>query len=192
MSKQLLPTKFVTPEIVCSFPNLFEVSEYDGKYSLSIPISKQDQESINQINQYVKNAVINKWGEKALAKIGKGIEVHIRDAAEKYEDDDPVYAGTKFFNAKSSNRPGIVDSELQPIMDREEVYAGCIIRASVNFYGYEYQGKKGVAAGLQNVMKVRDGEPLGSKSNAADDFGAFAGSGSSSNASQSESFGNVF
>ena len=47
-----------------------------------------------------------------------------------------------------------------------EVYG----RASINFYAFNSNGNKGIACGLNNLQKIRDGEPLGGKSRAEDDF----------------------
>ena len=58
----------------------------------------------------------------------------------------------------------------QVILDRSEVYSGCYARVSLNFYAFNSNGNKGVACGLGNIQKVRDGEPLGGRTNAADDF----------------------
>ena len=63
----------------------------------------------------------------------------------------------------------IVDRSVQPILDRSEVYSGCYARVSVNFYAFNSNGNRGIACGLGNIQKVRDGEPLGGKSSAADD-----------------------
>ena len=43
-------------------------------------------------------------------------------------------------------------------------------RASINFYAFNSNGNKGIACGLNNLQKIRDGEPLGGKSSAASDF----------------------
>jgi hypothetical protein len=43
-------------------------------------------------------------------------------------------------------------------------------RASINFYAFNTNGNKGIACGLNNIQKLRDGEPLGGKSRAEDDF----------------------
>ena len=59
---------------------------------------------------------------------------------------------------------------MQPILDRAEVYSGCYARVSVNFYAFNSNGNRGIACGLGNIQKVRDGEPLGGRSSAADDF----------------------
>ena len=75
-----------------------------------------------------------------------------------------------FVNANSTTAPQIVDRSVQPILDRSEVYSGCYARVSVNFYAFNSNGNRGIACGLGNIQKVRDGEPLGGKSSAADDF----------------------
>jgi hypothetical protein len=167
-----LTTKYVTPEIVCSFPYLFEKSDYTEKYGLSIPIHKDNEDEIKKIKAMIGNAAENKWGKKARAEIGKKIASPLRDGDDEKPEDE-VYANTVFFSANSSKRPGVVDKALQPIMEMDDIYPGCIIRASVNFYAYDFKGKKGVACGLQNVMKVKDGEQLGGKSKAEDDFADF-------------------
>ena len=75
-----------------------------------------------------------------------------------------------FVNANSGTAPGIVDADRNPIIDRSEVYSGVYGRASINFYAFNSNGKKGIACGLNNLQKIRDGEPLGGKTRAEDDF----------------------
>ena len=55
-------------------------------------------------------------------------------------------------------------------MDRSEVYSGCYANVSVNFFGYNTNGNAGIGAGLGNIQKIKDGEPLGGFSNPEDDF----------------------
>ena len=66
--------------------------------------------------------------------------------------------------------PGVVDASCQRIIDRSELYSGVYGRASINFYAYNANGNKGIACGLNNLQKIRDGEPLGGKAKAEDDF----------------------
>ena len=75
-----------------------------------------------------------------------------------------------FINANSATAPGIVDADRQPILERSEVYSGVYGRASINLYAFNSNGNKGIACGLNNLQKIRDGEPLGGKSRAEDDF----------------------
>jgi len=83
---------------------------------------------------------------------------------------DPVSANSWFLNANSSTKPGVVDKDLNPILDTSELYSGIIGRASINFYAYNSNGNKGIAAGLNNIQKLADGTPLGGHSRAEDDF----------------------
>ena len=84
--------------------------------------------------------------------------------------DDEAYANSYFVNANSTTAPQIVNRQLEPILDRSEVYSGVYARVSINFYAFNSNGNKGIACGLGNIQKIRDGEPLGSRSNAVDDF----------------------
>ena len=63
-----------------------------------------------------------------------------------------------------------MDKAVKPILDREEVYSGCYGRVSLNFYAFNSNGNKGVACGLGNIQKIKDGESLGNRSTAAEDF----------------------
>ena len=84
--------------------------------------------------------------------------------------DDPAYEGMMFINANSQRKPSIVDKDLNPIMTQEEFYSGCYGRASINFYAFNVQSK-GIAAGLNNLQKLEDGEMLAGGSTADEDFG---------------------
>lgn len=84
---------------------------------------------------------------------------------------DPIYADCYFLNANSSTAPGIVDKECKPITNHSKVYSGVYGRASITFYAYNFNGNKGIACGLNNLQKIRDGKPIGCKASAADDFG---------------------
>ena len=81
-----------------------------------------------------------------------------------------AYADAYFINANSATAPGIVDADLNPILERSEVYSGVYGRASINLYAFNSNGNRGIACGLNNLQKISDGEPLGGKSRAEDDF----------------------
>ena len=77
-----------------------------------------------------------------------------------------------FINANSKTAPQVVDRQVRPILDRSEIYSGVYAKASINLYAFSVNGNKGVACGLGNIQKIRDGEPLGGHSNASADFDA--------------------
>jgi hypothetical protein len=97
------------------------------------------------------------------------IKTPLRDG-DTERPDDPAYANAYFINANASSAPGIVDVDRNPILTRSEVYSGVYGRASITFYAFNSSGNRGIACGLNNLQKVRDGEPLGGKASAEDDF----------------------
>ena len=102
-------------------------------------------------------------------KIPANLKTPLRDG-DIDRPDDPAYENSYFINTNSKDAPQIVDGRLQPILDRSEVYSGCYGKVSINFYAFNVNGNRGIAAGLGNVQKLRDGEPLGGRSRAEDDF----------------------
>ena len=66
-----------------------------------------------------------------------------------------------------------MDADCQPILTRSEVYSGVYGRASISFYAFNSSGNRGVACGLNNLQKIRDGEPLGGRASAESDFSYF-------------------
>ncbi len=139
------------------------------KYGVSVLIPKDDKETLSAVNAAVDAAI-----EEGIAKFGgkkpnkAAIKLPLRDG--DMERDDEAYKGHYFINANSMTAPQIVDRAVKPIMDRSEVYSGCYARVSLNFYAFNSNGNKGVACGLGNIQKIKDGEPLGGKTSAADDF----------------------
>jgi hypothetical protein len=64
----------------------------------------------------------------------------------------------------------VVDINRDPIIDTSEIYSGVYARVCLSFYAFNSSGNRGIACGLQSIQKVRNGEPLGGKSKAEDDF----------------------
>jgi hypothetical protein len=163
--------KVVTGKVRFSYAHVFtpQASQEGGtpKYSVSIIIPKSDKETIEKINKAIEQA---KEENKAVwgGTVPKGLKGGLRDGDE--EKDDPAYANSYFINANSSQKPGVVDADLNAILDASEFYSGCFGRASISFFAYNSNGSKGVGCGLNNVQKLEDGEKLGGASSASDDF----------------------
>jgi len=174
-------TKVITGKVRLSYCHIFEPRPDDNgdeKYSCSILIPKSDKETLRKIKAAVDAAVeqgkTSKWGGKIPANIKKPL----RDGDEERPDDE-AYAGHYFLNATSRTKPGIAKPigkgpdgrvKFQEITDSTEVYSGCYAKVSINFYPYDAKGNKGVAAGLNNIVKVQDGEFLGGRASVQDDF----------------------
>ena len=165
-------TKVVTGLVRLSYANVWEPKSINGgdpKYSCSIIIPKSDTETVNAINAAIDCAMkegIGKFGGKVPPK--GALKLPLRDG--DTERDDDAYADCYFINANSKTAPQIVDKHVRPILDRSEVYSGVYAHVSLSFYAFNTNGTKGVACGLGNIQKVRDGEPLGGRTNASAEF----------------------
>lgn len=170
-------TKVVTGVVRLSYANVWEPTAINGgtpKYSVSLIIPKSDKKTIDAINAAVDAAIkdgASKFGGKIPNKAA--LKLPLRDGDTEREDE--AYKDSYFVNANSTTAPQIVDRSVQPILDRAEVYSGCYARVSINFYAFNSNGNRGIACGLGNIQKVRDGEPLGGRSSAAEDFATGSG-----------------
>ncbi|MEK4359924.1 DUF2815 family protein [Paenibacillus sp. FSL M7-1455] len=172
-AKRTIPTKVITGIVRLSYANVWEPKSINGgaeKYSVSLIIPKSDTKTLSAINAAV-NAAIEEGKGKFGGKIPNkaALKLPLRDGDIDRPDDEP-YANSYFINANSNTAPQIVDRNVNPILDRSEVYSGVYARVSINFYAFNSNGNKGIACGLGNIQKIRDGEPLGGRTNAADDF----------------------
>lgn len=170
------PTRIVTGEVRLSYAHIWEPNSIQGgkpKYSVSLIIPKSDTATIAAIEKAVDAAIeagIGKFGGKRPNKAA--LKLPLRDG--DIERDDEAYANAYFLNANSLTAPQIVDQDVAPILDRAEVYSGCYARVSLSFYAFNTSGNRGIACGLGNIQKIRDGESLGgSRVSAETDFGAF-------------------
>lgn len=175
MSNQPDTTKVVTGLVRFSYVNVFKPQAINGstdeKYSVSLIIPKTDKVTLNKIKTAIAAATEKgktaKWG----GKLPKALDNPLHDGDVEKEDDE-VYAGSFYLNAKCKGKPGVVDKHKMPITDEEDFYSGCYGYASVNFFAYDAAGNKGIGCGLNNVMKWRDGENLGGRASAENDFEA--------------------
>ena len=175
--KNINPTKVITgPDTRWSYANVWEAKSINGgtpKYSVSLIIPKSDTVTVNKIKAAITAAY--EEGQSKLKGNGKTVpalsvlKTPLRDG-DLERPDDPAYANAYFINANSATAPGIVDADRQPIFERSEVYSGVYGRASITFYAFNSNGNRGIACGLNNLQKIRDGEPLGGRASAESDF----------------------
>lgn len=165
-------TKVVTGVVRLSYASVWEPKSVNGgdpKYSCSIIIPKSDTATISAINAAIDAAIqegAHKFGGKVPNKAA--LKLPLRDG--DTERDDEAYKNSMFVNANSKTAPQIVDKYVKPILDRSEVYSGVYAHVSLSFYAFNSNGNRGIACGLGSIQKVRDGEPLGGRANAADEF----------------------
>ena len=171
------PMKVVTgPNTRWSYVNAWEAKSINGgtpKFSVSLIIPKSDTKTVAKVKASIEAAYTD--GEAKLKGNGKSapplvaLKTPLRDG-DTERPDDLAYANAYFINANCTTAPGIVDADRNEIITRSEVYSGVYGRASITFYAFNTNGNKGIACGLNNLQKVRDGEPLGGKSSAESDF----------------------
>lgn len=146
----------------------------DAKYSITLLIPKSDVTTINMIY-----AEIEKAKQEGIQKVFNGtmpamLSMPIYDGDGKRpngEDFGEECRGHMVIRASSKDQPSIVDANIQPILNPSEVYSGCYIRASINFYAYNQAGNRGVGCGLNAVQKITDGDPLTARVTAQEAFG---------------------
>ena len=177
MAKFNNPMKVITgPNTRWSYANMWEPKSINGgtpKYSVSLIIPKSDKVTVEKIKKAIQAAY--EEGQSKLKGNGKSVpsrsvlKTPLRDG-DLERPDDEAYANSYFINANSATALGIVDADRNTIIDRSEVYSGVYGSASINLYAFNSNGNKGIACGLNNLQKIKDGEPLGGKSRAEDDF----------------------
>lgn len=165
-------SKVITGKVRFSYVHIFKpyaVNEgQEPKYSVCLLIPKSDKKTLKAIEKAVnaaKEAGKSKWG----GQIPSNLKTPLRDG-DVERPDQPEFVGHYFLNANSNQAPGVVNAQVQPILDSSEVYSGCYGRASINFYAYNVSGNRGIACGLNNIQKLEDGDFLGGRSRAEDDF----------------------
>lgn len=163
----------LTPVARLSFPYLFQPQdpmEPGGKSKYSATLLFEADADLDALRADAHRAVVERWGPDK-AKWPKNMRNPFRDQGEK--DFEGYTPGAVFIAARSDQAPGIVDQAVQKIIDQSEIYPGCYVRCTVRAFAYGGPGTKftpGVAFGLQNVQKVRDGERLGNRTDPEQDF----------------------
>lgn len=172
----MMSTKVITGKALLSYEHLLTpqkgINGGEPKYSVSLVISKDDTETIEKIGKAIE-AAMKEGVARFGAKFGKGSNFRkpLRDG-DLDKADDPAYENSYFLNVSSKTKPGVVDKNLNPIIEPSEIYSGCYGRASIVAFPYSVNGSNGISFALQNVQKLEDGEPLGGKPRPEDEFSA--------------------
>jgi hypothetical protein len=168
-------TRVVTGKVRLSYCHLFEPytndPEKEARYSVTILIPKSDKVTLDKIEKARQAAAEEGKSSKFGGRIPNNLSFTLHDGDEEADlERNPEYAGHMYMAMSSKTRPGIVDQDLNPILDSTAVYSGCYARVSINAFPYNTAGKKGISFGLNNVQFLEDGEPLGGRTRAEDDF----------------------
>jgi hypothetical protein len=162
--------KCTTPKFRVSFPQVFSPKSFEGqepKYSLTMLFPKNAD--LKELKRAAGNAIKEKWGADK-AKWPKNLRMPFRDGDEKAGVKG--YENCVFVSASSKQKPGVVNQNVEEIIDQNDFYAGCFARATLIAFAYDTAGNRGVSFALQNVQKLGDGERLGGRRDASSDFDA--------------------
>lgn len=165
----------VTGECRLSFVNVFEPkkikdTDAEAKYSVTAIIPKSDTKTVNAIRAAIQAAAEagaqKHFGGRVPTNVNntfKDGDTEVDDLGELKNVKYPEYKGNYFIRLSTKFKPKVLDANRQEILDPTELYSGCYGKVSMTFFAYSGDGRRGVSAVLNNVMKTRDGEPLTSQ-----------------------------
>ena len=173
------PCTLTTGEVRFSYLHVFQpYAQQQGaepKYSVTLLIPKTDVATKGlidaAINAATNNGVSSKWNGIRPPQLF--ICVHDGDGG-RPSDGMPFgdeCKGHWVVTASNKNAPFVVDANVQPILQQNEVYSGMYGRASITLFPYASNGRKGVGCALNGIQKLRDGEALSGRVSAEDAFG---------------------
>lgn len=161
-------TQIVTGKVRFSFCNLFtpRAVQEGGqpKYSVTLLIPKSDKATISKIRAAIEAAKTAYIQRNAGKKLPTQLKTTLHDGDGERPNGGEFgeeCKGHYVMTVSSKNQPVIVYPDKTPLTNPQELYSGCYGRAIINFYVYDTQGNKGISAGLNGIMKLDDGEPLG-------------------------------
>lgn len=180
-NKKITETQVRLGLVRFSYCNVFSPRVGDdskpGKYSVCVLIPKSDAATVKTVEDAIAAAKqvgkTNKWN----GKIPATCKSPLRDGDDERPEDE-AFADCYFLNCNSNNRPGVrilEDGQLLDALDNEDFYSGCYGAVTVNFFPYENSGNKGIGCGLNNVVKLEDGDKLSGGRTADEDFGDLVG-----------------
>ncbi len=173
--KNKMSTVVKTPKFRANFPALFKMqkNKLSGKDEYTLTALFPKGTDLSSLKSAARAAAEDKWG-KDQSKWPKLLKMPFRDQKESANNEGVLPVGHEegaiFMTFKSQQKPGVVDHNVNEIIDESQIYSGCWCVATVRPYAFDNGGNRGIAFGLGNVQKVGDGEPLGGRTRAQDDF----------------------
>jgi len=156
-------SRVVTGAVRLSYCNIFKPRAYQEgdqeKYSCVLLVPKTSEKTVKKIKNAIRNEIEAGKADLWNGKEPKGLWNPLRDGDE-VADEHPEYEGMYYINAKSDNKPLLLDEDKEELFDQSEIYSGCWARANISFYAYNNKSK-GVGVGLNALMKHHDDEPFG-------------------------------
>lgn len=180
----------MTPKCRIAWPELFVPKGMKGepadkaKHQITLLIPKDADISV--LKTAAAEAATEKFGKKTSGLRSPFRKTEEKDNLAELAEDFPYY-----ITARSKDRPGVVGPSGKPVDDPEQVYSGRWAKVSLQVFGYDTAGNKGVSFGLQNVQLLDHDEPLaigGGRVSAEAEFEAVEGVAGNDAASADELF----
>lgn len=178
--------KVMTTEVRLSYIHIDEPYAQDAqsepKYSATLLLPKADGACYQEIMQAIEAAkqagIKGPWKGACPPNFAKPIY----DGDGLRERSGEPYGeechGHWVISAKTKWKPDVVhQSNVRCTLPAGSVKSGDYARVIINFYAYDSSGNRGVACSLGNIMITREGEALGSRTSASDDFSDFESAG---------------
>ena len=161
-------TQVTTGKVRFSYLNVFTpraINDGDPvKYSVTLLIPKSDKDTIKKIKAPMEAAETAHSQRNSGKKLPASLKHTLHDGDGERPNGGEFgeeCKGNYVITVSSKNPPVLVYSDKTPITDPRELFSGCYGRAIINFYVYDTNGNRGISAGLNGLMKLHDGEPLG-------------------------------
>lgn len=199
MSKMVWPKEiiaFTSPPGIVMYPHVFErnpEADDSGKYAYGIMLKFKKElvdaggefheEWIAMRKQFMKCAKLG-WPGGLPTDMGSPVRDGDKfDKANNKKQKEELF-GHYYVNFKSpgsedkdnsEHKPTIVDANrgLGEITSRKDFYPGCVAAVSGTVFPYENKGNEGVGVRLTNVCKIDDGERIGGRPDAKEQFAKF-------------------
>lgn len=156
----------ITPYFRLGFQALFKPSKaktapatQEPKYSVTAFFPPTAD--LGAMKALANAAVAEKWPDAASRPKVLRSPFRKSDEVENWPEAIPTDWIMMTFSAKQDRRPQLVDAQRQDIIDEEDVYKGCWMRAQVRAYAYDNAGNRGVSFGLNMAQKVKEDTPIG-------------------------------
>ena len=165
-------TQILTPPGEAAFAFVFrpQAPMQEGKdpqYQLTLVWDENDKK-LDKLRKAIVDVATAKFGAKAKQMLEKGqLKNPLRPGSDRGAD---WMEGKVFLTARSTDKPDVVDRDMNDLISSTDFYPGCVARMDIYLFAFDKAGNKGVSAILNNVQKTDEGERKGGRRSAGEAF----------------------
>lgn len=168
MTKKLKGFKVMTPKFRMSFPHLLQPYAFDDeepKYMVTMMFPPDAD--LSEIKDKAKRVA-----KENFKKVTKELFKHTftKGKNQKNPENFKGFEDWKIMKPKSGMKPGLVDEDVEEVIDPAQVYSGRWARAVITAFTYDTKGNKGVSFSLDHVQLLDHDDRLDGRGNAKDYF----------------------